>query len=54
LIAGGFYSITALRKMGGEVTVYAKHQGLKQASKQAPQPKCESLVATEAIVKFFV
>jgi len=34
--------------------VYAKHQELKQASKQAPQPKHESLVATEVIGKCFV
>jgi hypothetical protein len=34
--------VTALREMGGEVTVYTKRQELKQASKQAPQPKRES------------
>ena len=34
-IDGGLYSITALRKTGAEETVYAKHQELKQASKQA-------------------
>jgi hypothetical protein len=32
--------------------VYSKHQELKQASKQAPQPRHESLVATEAVDKF--
>jgi hypothetical protein len=52
LIAGGLYSITTLRKTGAEETVYSKHQDLKQASKQAPQPRQESLVATEAIDKF--
>jgi len=34
-IAGGLYSVTALRKTGGEKTVHAKYQELKQASKQA-------------------
>jgi hypothetical protein len=54
LIAGGLYSVTALRKTGGEVTVYTEYQELKQTRKQASQPKHESLVATEAISKFFV
>jgi len=35
IIAGGLYSVTALRKTGGEKTVHAKYQELKQASKQA-------------------
>jgi len=35
LIAGGLYSVTALRKTGAEVTVYAKHKELKQACKHA-------------------
>ena len=35
LIVGGLYSITALRKIGAEETVYSKHRELKQASKQA-------------------
>ena len=30
---GGLYLVTALRKMGAEVKVYAKHQDLTQASK---------------------
>ena len=34
--------------------MYTKHQELKQASKHAPQPKHESLVATEAIFEFVV
>jgi hypothetical protein len=32
-ISSGLYSVTSLRKTGGEETVYAKHQELKQASK---------------------
>ena len=48
-IAGGLHSVTALRKTGGEETVYPKNQELKQASKQSPQAEHESLVATEAI-----
>jgi len=35
LIVGGLYSITALRKIGAEETVYSKHRELKQASQQA-------------------
>jgi len=35
LIASGLCSVTALRKTGIEETMYAKHQELKQASKQA-------------------
>ena len=56
LIEGGLYSVTrtALRETGGEETVYTKHQELKQASKHAPQPKHESLVATKAIFEFVV
>jgi len=58
LIGGGLYSITALRKTGAEDKVYSRHQELKQASKQAskqaPQPRHESLVATEAVGKFFI
>jgi len=36
LFFDALYSVTALRKTGGEEAVYAKHQELKQASKQAP------------------
>jgi len=54
LIVGGLYSITALRKTGAEDKMYSKHQELKQASKQAPQPRHESLVATEAVDKFVI
>jgi hypothetical protein len=35
LIVGGLYSITTLRKIGAEETVYSKDRELKQASKQA-------------------
>ena len=34
-LIGGLYSITELRKIGAEETVYSKHRELKQASKQA-------------------
>jgi hypothetical protein len=35
----GLYWETALRKTGGEVAVYTKHQEPKQAGKQTPQAK---------------
>jgi hypothetical protein len=41
LIAGGLYSVTALRKTGPKVTVYARHLELKQASKQASMHACK-------------
>jgi hypothetical protein len=54
MIVGGFYSEVALQNQKTEGTVHTKHQELKQASKQAskqtPPVKHESLVATEAIV----
>ena len=37
LIVGGLYWVTALRKTGGEVKVYTKHQDLTQASKHHKQ-----------------
>ena len=35
IAVGGLYAVTALRKAGAKVTVYARHLELKQASKQA-------------------
>ena len=40
LIVGGLYWVTALRKTGGEVKVYTKHQDLTQASKHHKQIMC--------------
>ena len=37
MIVGGLYLVTALRKTGAEVKVYAKHQDLTQASKHHKQ-----------------
>ena len=54
-VVSGFYVEVALQNQKTENTVHTKHQEIKQASKQAskqtPPAKHESLVATKAIVR---